>query len=137
MSLLGTRSELLPAAVDELIRYDAPVQMVTRWAYADVRYGGDLLRRGDKVTLVLGAANRDPRRFPNPDTIDVHRTGSKHCGFGMGIHYCLGSALGRAEAEVALGVLLTVLPRFHLGDEPIQFAPDTVFHRPERLLLRR
>jgi cytochrome P450 len=124
---------LMPAAVDELIRYDAPVQMVTRWATRPRQLGGHEIRGGDKVTLVLGSANRDPRRFPEPDELRLHRETARHCGFGIGIHYCLGAALARAEAEIALPMLLDLLSDRTATD--VRYGGDLVFHGPVRLVL--
>jgi len=133
--LLRSHPELIPSAVEELIRYDSPVQMVTRWAYADIEIGGNLIHRGDSVGLMLGSANRDPARFPNPDVLDIQRTENKHCGFGSGIHFCLGSALARAEAAISLNILLNRLPELRLLDETIEWADNIVFHGPKRLQL--
>jgi cytochrome P450 len=127
--------ELLTSTVDELIRYDCPVQMVTRWAYRDDVLRGHDIREGDTVVLVLGSANRDPSVFPEPDELRPRGRSNRHCGFGGGVHRCLGSALARAEAEIAIAVLLECLPGLHLTDEPVQFAEDMVFHGPQRLVL--
>jgi cytochrome P450 StaP len=132
---LRTRPDLMPNAVNELIRYDSPVQMVTRWAYRDEGLRGRSIRRGDKVMLVLGSANRDPDRFADPDALHIRRRGN-HCGFGIGIHYCLGAALARAETEIGLAMLIENLPEFDLADEPVTYAEDMVFHGPTRLVLR-
>lgn len=132
LKLLRSHPELIPGAVEELIRYDSPVQMVSRWAYADVEIGGRLIRRGDRVGLMLGSANRDPARFKHPDLLDLQRSDCKHCGFGSGIHFCLGSTLARAEAAIALNVLLNRLPDLHLVDE-IEWANNIVFHGPKHL----
>lgn len=126
---------LMPNAVDELIRYDSPVQMVTRWSYRDEVLRGREIRRGDKVVLVLGSANRDPLRFAEAETLRLHRRSNRHCGFGIGIHYCLGAALARAEAEIGLAVLLEHMPTLRLTDEPVQYADDMIFHGPRRLVL--
>jgi cytochrome P450 StaP len=136
LSELCSNSELMPLAVEEFIRYDTPVQMISRWACQDAVLGGRHIRRGDKVVLVLGSANRDPRRYRDPDTLDIRRNISRHCGFGIGMHYCLGAGLARAEAEIALSALLEGLRRFRLGDEPVTYAADMVFHGPARLILR-
>jgi cytochrome P450 len=125
--------ELIPNAIEELIRYDAPVQMVTRWAYEDLEIGGKQIRRGDQVGLMLGSANRDPERFPNPEQLDITREDCKHCGFGGGIHYCLGFALARAEAQIAMNVLLNRLPQLQLVNEPVKWADNIVFHGPQHL----
>lgn len=127
---------LLPDAVDEFLRHDPPVQMVTRWAQRDCALAGHPIRRGDRLVLVLGAANRDPARFPDPERLDIHRDQLRHCAFGLGIHYCAGAALARAEAETALAVLLTHLPALRPGARPaveVRYAPDWVFHGPESL----
>lgn len=135
--LLLERPELLPDAVEELVRYDSPVQMISRWAHADAEIGGRRIPRGAKVVLMLGSANRDPARFPDPDRLDIRRDARRHCGFGMGIHYCVGAPLARVEAEIGLLELLRGLPRLALADgEPVRYADDLVFHGPERLVIR-
>lgn len=133
---LRAHPELMPNAVDELVRYDSPVQMVTRWSYRDEVLHGRDIHRGDKVVLVLGSANRDPHQFPDPDALCLDRGASRHCGFGLGIHYCLGATLARAEAEIGLSALFDSFPQLSLTDEPAQYAEDMVFHGPTRLVLR-
>ncbi|MFI1252962.1 cytochrome P450 [Streptomyces netropsis] len=133
---LRARPGLLPGAVEELLRYDSPVQMISRRAHEDDRVGGRVVRRGDKVTLVLGSANRDPERFPDPDRLDIHRDARRHTGFGLGIHYCVGAPLARAEAEIGLTALLDGLPGLALADEPVRWADDLVFHGPARMMVR-
>ncbi|MFJ9823562.1 cytochrome P450 [Streptomyces sp. NPDC101160] len=134
----GLRADpgLWPAAVDEFLRHDPPVQMVTRWALRDTVLAGRPVRAGDRLVLVLGAAGRDPARFPDPDRLDIHRDAARHCAFGLGIHYCAGAALARAEAETGLAELLDRLPALRPGARPrvaVRYAPDWVFHGPERL----
>ncbi|MBC2876886.1 MULTISPECIES: cytochrome P450 [Streptomyces] len=140
LGLLGERPELLPGAVEELVRYDGPVQLISRRAHEDAEIGGHPVRRGDKVTLVLGSANRDPRRFPHPDRLDIRRDARRHCGFGLGAHYCLGAPLARVEAETGLRRLLTGLPGLRLAvdepDGPVRYADDLVFHGPSRMVVR-
>jgi cytochrome P450 len=97
-------------AVDELLRYDSPVQLTGRTANEDLDLAGHPVRRGDQVLLLLGAANRDPRRFDHPDTLDLARPDNAHVAFGMGAHYCLGAALARLEGQVALGTLVRRFP---------------------------
>lgn len=133
MRKLRSHPELMPNAIEELIRYDSPVQMITRWAYEDIEIGGKLIRRGEQVGLMLGSANRDPERFINPDQIDIAREDCKHCGFGGGIHYCVGFALARIEAQIALNVLINRLPRLQLSDGPVKWAENIVFHGPQQL----
>ncbi|MFI0741095.1 cytochrome P450 [Streptomyces sp. NPDC021100] len=140
LGLLSERPELLPGAVEELVRYDSPVQLISRRAHEDGEIGGHPVRRGDKVTLVLGSANRDPRRFPHPDRLDIRRDARRHCGFGLGAHYCLGAPLARVEAETGLRRLLTGLPGLRLAadepDGPVRYADDLVFHGPSRMVVR-
>nr|WGO49566.1 hypothetical protein [Streptomyces lavendulae] len=126
---------LTPGAVEEFLRYDPPVQAVTRWAYQDVRLGPHEVVRGSRVVALLGSANRDPARFPDPDVLDVHRPADRHLGFGLGIHYCLGAALARAEAEIGLRALLDGLPGLGHGGQRVEYADDMVFHGPARLVL--
>ncbi|MCX4749998.1 cytochrome P450 [Kitasatospora sp. NBC_01287] len=137
VALLRAEPALLPAAVEEFARYDPPVQAVTRWVQQDERLGAHPVPRGARVTLLLGAANRDPAHFERPDAVDPHRrTTGRQLAFGLGIHYCLGAVLARAETELALAALLGPLSTAELLERPVRYAADLVFHGPERLLLR-
>ncbi|TDD63487.1 cytochrome P450 [Kribbella antibiotica] len=127
--------ELMPAAAEEFLRYDAPVQAVTRWAYQDSLLGDCEVPRGSRVVALLGSANRDPARFPQPDVLDIHRPADRQLGFGLGIHYCLGATLARAEAEIGLSALLHGIPGLGGGDQQVEYADDMVFHGPARLVL--
>ncbi len=110
---------LLTQAVEELLRYEGPVERaLTRWASADVELGGHTIGRGELVIAILGAANRDHARFADADTLDFEREDNKHVAFGRGSHYCLGAPLARLEAEVALTTLLLRLPGLRLRIEP-------------------
>ncbi|MEH2458924.1 cytochrome P450 [Nostoc sp.] len=131
--LLRSHPEFIPNAVEEFIRYDTPIQMVTRWSYADNEIGGQLIKRGDSVGIMLGSANRDPARFKNPEVFDIQREDVKHCGFGAGIHYCLGTILARAEGQIAINVLLNRLPELHLVNQNIDWANNIIFHGPNHL----
>jgi cytochrome P450 len=117
---LRSDPSLLPSAVEELLRYDSPVQMTSRVLTADLEVGGKQLRRGQLVLLVLGAANRDPEQFADPDRLDVGRADNKHLAFGLGSHFCLGAQLARLEGRIAFEALLRCLPNLHLqaGAEP-------------------
>ncbi|GAA1933094.1 cytochrome P450 [Kitasatospora viridis] len=139
--LAALRSGLLPpaAAVEELVRYDPPVQMITRRARERDVLAGRTIPAGSKLVLVLGSANRDPAHFPHPDRLDLARDTHRHCGFGTGIHYCVGAPLARAEAELGLAALLARIPRPALSTrsaEPLRYARDLVFHGPSRLMLQ-
>jgi cytochrome P450 len=117
-SLAAGESGLLETGVEELLRYDGPVELATwRFATEDVRIGGQDIAAGDPVLVVLAAADRDPERFQDPDTLDLSRRDLQHLGYGHGIHYCLGAPLARLEGQTALGTLLKRLPDIQLAGE--------------------
>ncbi|GAB2468942.1 cytochrome P450 family protein [Streptosporangium sandarakinum] len=123
LALLRDDPELMPRAVHELMRRYGPVQMTRmRYATEDTTIGGMPVRRGEAVTAVLVSADHDPREFPDPDRLDITREPDgrreNHVGFGHGLHYCLGAALARQEAEVALGALLRRFPDLALAVDP-------------------
>ena len=111
-------------AAEELLRYDSPVQVTNRTAADDVVVGGVTIRQWDTITLVLGAANRDPARFGDPDTIDITRDDRGHVGFGLGPHFCLGAALTRLEATVALEALVSRFPNMEVAIPNPVYRPD-------------
>ncbi len=115
---LRARPELLPGAVEEMIRYDTPLSMFQRTALVDVEVGGTTVRAGERVGLLLGAANRDQTVFAAPDTFDVGRVDNPHVGFGAGIHYCLGAPLARLEVQVAVAALLRRFGRLEPAGPP-------------------
>jgi cytochrome P450 len=120
----------VPAAIEECLRFDGPVERaLNRWAAADVELGGHTIRRGDDVIVVLGSANRDPERFADPDVLDIGREDKKHVAFGRGSHYCLGAPLARLEGEVALTALLRRLPDMRLAvpREELRWRPVPLF----------
>ena len=107
------------SAVDELIRYDSPVQMAMRVLLEDTEVDGVVLPAGDQVITLLGSANRDPNIFDNPEQLDLTRdNGGAHMSFGGGIHHCLGMALARTEAEILLSALVARFPDLALAEEP-------------------
>lgn len=112
--------EAIPGAIDELLRFDSPVQALARVALSDVELGGKTIRRGERVLPMIGAANRDPAVFADPDRLDVTRAAARTAlGFGHGIHFCVGAGLAKMEAEIALGSVLARLPGLHLdGPRP-------------------
>lgn len=110
---------LLATGVEELLRYDGPVEMATwRFATEPVTIGGQRIAEGEPVLVVLAAADRDPERFADPDVLDLSRTDNQHLGYGHGIHYCLGAPLARLEAQTALATLLRRIPDLRLAVEP-------------------
>jgi cytochrome P450 len=112
--------ELAPLAVEELIRFDAPLQLFERTATADTSVAGHPVRAGEKVAALLGAAARDPAVFHEPDRLDIARSPNPHIGFGAGIHYCVGAPLARVEITAALEALVTRLPDLRLAAEPVR-----------------
>jgi cytochrome P450 len=124
--LLRSDTSLIPAAIEELLRYEGPVERaLNRWAATDVELGGQTIRRGEAVIGILGAADRDPGRFPEPDRLDVTREDTRHLAFGRGSHYCLGAPLARLETQIALETLFRRLPGLRLA-----IAPDELEWRP-------
>ncbi|MCC3778105.1 cytochrome P450 [Streptomyces sp. UNOB3_S3] len=110
---------LLATGVEELLRYDGPVELATwRFATQDLVLGGQRIAEGDPVLVVLAAADRDPGRFTDPDTLDLARRDNQHLGYGHGIHYCLGAPLARLEGQTAIATLLRRLPDLSLAAEP-------------------
>ncbi|HUN51705.1 MAG TPA: cytochrome P450 [Candidatus Sulfotelmatobacter sp.] len=116
LELLRRKPELTPNAIEELLRYDSSVQLTGRTALEDVEVGGVLVEKGDSVLSLLGAANRDPAVYPDPDKLDITRQNIRPMSFGGGIHYCLGAQLARIEGEVAIATLLRRMPTFRLDD---------------------
>jgi cytochrome P450 len=106
---------LVESAVEEFLRYDSPVQITDRVATQDCEIGGRRIRRGHLVGLLLGAANRDPAQFADPDRLDLGRQENRHLAFGQGVHFCLGAQLARLEAQLAIGTLVRRFPDFR-GD---------------------
>lgn len=118
-SLAAGRTDLLETGVEELLRYDGPVELATwRFATEAVTIGGREVAEGDPVLVVLAAADRDPDRFDGPDVLDLSRRDNQHLGYGHGIHYCLGAPLARIEAQTALATLLRRLPDLQLAGVP-------------------
>jgi len=118
-SLDRGETALLATAVEELLRYDGPVELATwRFATSPITLGGQRIAVGDPVLVVLAAADRDPDRFDQPDLLDLARRDNPHLGFGLGIHYCIGAPLARLEAQYALAALLRRLPDLGLAADP-------------------
>jgi cytochrome P450 len=119
MERLRRDPTLVPAAVEELLRYESPSQYTARLAPDDVELGGRLIKRGQAVIAVMGAANRDPERFPDPERLDLVREDNRHLAFGWAGHFCFGAPLARSEGQVALSALLRQLPNLRLAPGPI------------------
>jgi cytochrome P450 len=121
-----------PRHVEEMLRFDAPLHLFTRYALEDVEVQGIRLRTGETVGLLLGAANRDPARFPGPDRFDPTRSPNPHVSFGAGIHFCVGAPLARLELEVAVPILFERLPRLEIASTP-RYRDSYHFHGLEDL----
>jgi cytochrome P450 len=109
---------LLARAVEELMRYDTPLQMFERWVLEDIWVHGRQIPRGSEVALLFGSANHDPAVFAHPDRLDVSRVDNPHISFGAGIHFCLGAPLARIELVASFGALLARAPKLRLVSEP-------------------
>jgi hypothetical protein len=134
MELLRREPERIPGAVDELLRYDGPVQLTSRMVLEDREFRGHRLRRGQQLVLLLAGANRDPERFPDPDRLDVTRPDVRHLAFSQGLHFCLGAQLARLEASLALEALVTRFPELR-RDGPVVWSDNTVLRGPRVLPL--
>ncbi len=120
LRLLQSDPSLLPAAIEELLRYTPPVTFTARWASEDVPLHGKVIHKGEIVVVSLAGADTDPQQFPDPDTLDLTREEKQNLAFGKGIHYCLGAPLARLEGQIAIGTLLRRLPQLRLACEPDQ-----------------
>ena len=109
---------LLPTAVEELMRYDTPLQLFERWVLDDIEIDGVRIERGAELALLFGSANHDPAVFPHPDRLDLARQDNPHISFSAGIHYCIGAPLARIELTASLRALLTQAPQLHLAKSP-------------------
>jgi amino acid adenylation domain-containing protein len=117
LRLLRDRPETVGSAVEELLRFESPVQHTARIAPADMQLGGKTIQKGSRVVAVLAAANRDPSRFPHPDRLDLLRTDNRHLAFGWAAHFCFGAPLARIEAQIAFNALLRRLSKPALLDK--------------------
>ncbi|MFC9629403.1 cytochrome P450 [Streptomyces mirabilis] len=116
-ALRGDRS-LIPTAVEELMRYDTPLQLFERWVLEDIEIDGTTVPRGAEIALLFGSANHDPKVFASPESLDLSRSDNPHISFSAGIHYCIGAPLARLELAASLGALLEKAPMLALAAEP-------------------
>jgi cytochrome P450 len=131
----GLGPTLVPAAIDETLRYDPSVPVWRRITKRPVTIAGTEIPAGAKLFLWLAAAGRDPDVFPNPDAFDLHRDNARHhLAFGKGIHFCIGSALGKLEARIAVEALASRFPGLRLlPDQTMTFHPNISFRGPQAL----
>jgi cytochrome P450 len=116
---LGIKGPITESIIEEIMRYDAPLHLFTRYALEDIEYAGIKLKKGEEVGLMLGAANRDPARFENPDQFITSRESNPHVSFGAGIHFCIGAPLARLEMLIAFQTLFKRLPNLALAAKPL------------------
>ncbi len=127
---------LAKGAVEELLRFDTPLHLFTRWVLEDLTWRGHAFKFGDTIALLLGAANRDPQQFPCPDQLDITRIHNPHVSFGGGIHFCIGAPLARLELEIALSTLARRVPNLELVQPPV-YRNAYHFHGLTALWVRR
>jgi cytochrome P450 len=135
--LLKSQPSLMRGAVEEFLRWSSPVQIVRRYALEDVTVGDKTIKKGQSVVICVGAANRDPEVYANPDKLDVTRTNIKHLAFGVGIHHCLGFALAETEGEIAIGTLMRRMPNLQLAMNisDIEYKRPIALRGPKTLLV--
>ena len=133
---LRSRPSLLAPAIEEMLRYDNPVQITYRSAMENANIKGKSIRKGDLVNTIIASANRDPRRFSNPDSFEITRSEGRHLGFGMGIHFCIGAPLVRLEAEIVFETILRRFPGISLAGEALEWQEHPIFRGLKSLPVR-
>ena len=118
--------ELMPTAIEEILRFESPLHRNPRRASADIEYAGQQIRRGDYVLQIFASANRDPEVFPDPHRFDVARQPNRHLAFGLGLHFCVGAPLARLEALIAFNTILRRLPNLRLNG-PVEWERHSLF----------
>lgn len=128
--------DLIGGAVEELLRYDAPSPVQGRFSLRDATYHDTVIPAGSKVALLTGSAGRDERQYPNPDVFDVNRTGIRHISFGHGSHFCLGAALARLEARIAIEETLARFPTWEVDEDSVHFVHTNSVRGPSSVPIR-
>lgn len=123
---LRENPNLMRTATEELLRFDGPVQLTTRFAAETIELDGHRIEPGDHIEFVLGAANRDPEEFEDPDRLDLGRRPNRHIGFGHGIHFCLGAPLARAQGQLAITILINRYPTLALADDNVEWRHNPI-----------
>jgi unspecific monooxygenase len=126
---------MVPAAVEELMRYDTPLQMFERWVLEPVELHGVEIPKGAELGLLFGSANHDPSVFHDPDGMDLTRDPNPHLSFGAGVHFCLGAPLARIELQTSFAAMLDRFPRLHPVEEP-RWKPNYIIRGLESLKVR-
>lgn len=120
LEALRADHSLIPTAVEELMRYDTPLQLFERWVLDDIEIDGTTVPRGAEIAMLFGSANRDAEVFADPETLDLSRSENPHISFSAGIHYCIGAPLARLELAASMSALLTRAPGLRLAQEPVR-----------------
>ncbi|MBR8835930.1 MAG: cytochrome P450 [Stigonema ocellatum SAG 48.90 = DSM 106950] len=126
MEQLKREPTMIQNAVEEIIRYDSAIQMLTRIATDNLEIGNQTIKAGEKIVLCLGAANRDPAQFPEPDELNINREPNHHVAFADSIHYCLGAALARVESQIAINTLIQQFPNLKLASDQLEWRKSIV-----------
>ena len=127
LELLRADRSLIPSAIEEMLRYESPIQYTSRLVVDDLQMGGKTLRKRQAVLAMMGAANRDPERFPEPDLFDISRQDNRHLAFAWGAHFCFGAPLARLEGEVAFETLLARMPTMKLQAGAVSWRQNLAF----------
>ena len=133
MEKLVKNPDLITSTIEEIMRYDNPVQIVYRSVTEDVEMDGKRIEKGQIVNLVVGSANRDPAHFSDPDHFDITRHEGRHVGLGLGIHFCLGAPLARLEGRIAINTLLPRFPQLELSTDKLQWHEHPTFRGVKEL----
>ncbi|MER5384032.1 cytochrome P450 [Streptomyces sp. NPDC002688] len=134
LAALRADHSLIPTAVEELMRYDTPLQLFERWVLDDIEIDGTTVPRGAEIAMLFGSANRDAEVFAAPETLDLSRAENPHISFSAGIHYCIGAPLARLELAASMNALLTRAPALRLAEEPVR-KPNFVIRGLESLMV--
>ena len=126
---------LIPKVIDETLRFEPTGHATARYVTRDIEYYGTIVPAGSPILLIVASANRDPRRYANPDVYDIRRAEVQHLTFGFGLHYCLGANLARLEGSVALDELLKRFPEWDIDYDNIKLAPTSTVRGWERMPL--
>jgi cytochrome P450 len=135
LELLKNHPEIWPTATEELMRYDSPTQLVARTPDEIVEMGGKIMKPGDNIILYIGAANRDPEKFTEPDRLNLMRIENPHIAFAVGIHLCVGAALARLEVPIAINTLVQKLPTMKLAIDKFEYHDYLVLRYLKSLLV--
>jgi cytochrome P450 len=133
LQALRNDPSLIGTGIEEFLRYETPLQNQDRVAREDLDIGGTPIRKGQRVILLLGSANRDAAQFPDPDRLDITRQDNAHLAFGYGIHFCVGAPLARVESQIAINTMLRRLPMLRLANTAVEWRENVAIRNPKTL----